>query len=82
MRARIHAPGALLNNQFNSGDWDSYPRVLGTAPPQIAALAITDYCTTTLYEEVLTYKAAGRPSSVSLIIPHIEVRLDESAKPG
>lgn len=78
----IHAPGTLLNNQFTSGDWDGYLKALETATPQIAALAITDYYTTTLYEEVLTYKAAGRLPGVSLIIPNIEVRLDVAAKSG
>ena len=69
----IHAPGTLLNNQFTSGDWDGYLKALETATPQIAALAITDYYTTTLYEEVLTYKAAGRLPGVSLIIPNKRV---------
>lgn len=78
----IHAPGTLLNNQFNAGDWDCYLKLLEAATPRVEAVAITDYYTTTLYEEVLLHKAAGRLPDVSLIIPNIEVRLDVAARSG
>jgi hypothetical protein len=78
----IHAPGTLLNDQFRSGEWDGYLKLLETAAPRIEAIAVTDYYTTALYEEVLRYKAQGRLPGVALIIPNIEVRLDVAAKAG
>ncbi|WP_298013044.1 TrlF family AAA-like ATPase [uncultured Castellaniella sp.] len=78
----IHAPGTILNNQFKSDDWNSYLDTLENASPPIEAIAITDYYTTTLYEEVCRYKESGRLPGVSLIIPNIEVRLDVAAKSG
>jgi energy-coupling factor transporter ATP-binding protein EcfA2 len=78
----IHAPGTLLNDQFKAGDWDGYLKALESAAPSIEAIAITDYYTTALYEEVRRQKDAGRLPGVSLIIPNIEVRLDVAAKSG
>lgn len=78
----IHAPGTLLNNQFKADDWDAYLEALNNASPSIGAIAITDYYTTALYEEVCRRKQAGRLPNVSLIIPNIEVRLDVAAKSG
>ncbi len=78
----IHAPGTLLNDQFKQGDWDAYLDTLDRATPSIGAVAITDYYTTALYEEVCRRKEAGRLPGVSLIIPNIEVRLDVAAKSG
>ncbi|WP_353152069.1 TrlF family AAA-like ATPase, partial [Pollutimonas bauzanensis] len=78
----IHAPGTVLNDQFKAGDWDGYLKALENAAPSIEAIAITDYYTTALYEEVRRHKDEGRLSGISLIIPNIEVRLDVAAKNG
>ena len=78
----IHAPGTVLNDQFKAGDWDGYLKALESASPLIEAIAITDYYTTALYEEVCRYKNTGRLPGVSLILPNIEVRLDVAAKSG
>jgi hypothetical protein len=78
----IHAPGTVLNDQFKAGDWDGYLKALENAAPLIEAIAITDYYTTALYEEVRRHKDAGRLPGISLIIPNIEMRLDVAAKDG
>ncbi len=78
----IHAPGTILNNQFKSDDWNGYLDALENASPPIEAIAITDYYTTALYEEVRRHKESGRLPGISLIIPNIEVRLDVAAKSG
>ncbi|MPM46753.1 hypothetical protein SDC9_93459 [bioreactor metagenome] len=78
----IHAPGTVLNDQFKPEDWSAYLEALNQAAPPIGAVAITDYYTTALYEEVCQYKKAGRLPDISLIIPNIEVRLDVAAKSG
>lgn len=79
----IHAPGTILNNQFNGTDtWDRYLSVIEAATPVIKAIAVTDYYLTDIYEEVLRFKADGRLSDVQLIFPNIEVRLDVATSKG
>lgn len=79
----IHAPGTVLNNQFNGADpWESYLSNLENCSPKIEALGITDYYLTDTYEEVLRRKANGRLSDVGLIFPNVELRLDVAAKSG
>jgi len=79
----IHGPGTLLNNQFAVTDpWGDYLSALEARSPMIEALAVTDYYTTDIYEEVVRRKAAGRLSNVKLLFPNIELRLDVAAKSG
>ncbi|MDN4592139.1 phosphotransferase [Xenophilus aerolatus] len=78
----IHAPGTILNNQFRAEDWGAYLQALNNASPPIGAVAITDYYTTQLYEEVCRRQQTGSLPNVSLVIPNIEVRLDVAAKSG
>lgn len=79
----IHAPGTILNNQFGGVDpWEEYLTALEGSSPQIGAIAVTDYYVTDTYEEILSYKAAGRLPNVQLIFPNIELRLDVAAKTG
>ncbi len=79
----IHGPGTVLNNQFKGADpWEAYLSALEACTPVIEALAITDYYTTEVYEEVLRRKNAGRLPEVRLLFPNIELRLDVAAKSG
>lgn len=71
----IHAPGTLLNDQFN-GDWNVYLSKLETATPAIQALGITDYFSIESYRKILEWRAEGRLSDVELIFPNVEMRLD------
>ena len=79
----MHAPGTLLNNQFDSKDpWDTYIAAIEERSPRIEAISVTDYYLTDDYEEVLRWKAEGRLSDVKLLFPNIELRLDVAAKAG
>jgi len=79
----IHGPGTVLNNQFGGKDpWDAYLSALEACLPTIEALAITDYYTTNVYEEVVRWKASGRLPNLKLLFPNIELRLDVAAKTG
>ncbi len=79
----IHAPGTVMNNQFTGPNaWDDYLTALERATPVIEAIAVTDYCVTETYEEVLRHKAAGRLSSARLIFPNVELRLDVATAKG
>ena len=79
----IHAPGTVMNNQFNgSSAWSDYLTALEKASPTIEAIAVTDYYLTGTYEEVLKHKAAGRLPAAKLIFPNVELRLDVATAKG
>ncbi|AQZ32753.1 hypothetical protein BHQ29_05325 [Pseudomonas sp. LPH1] len=71
----IHAPGTLLNDQFN-GDWNLYLSKLEAASPVIHALGVTDYFSIESYRTILEWRAKGRLAGVGLIFPNVEMRLD------
>src|SRR6218665_1207036 len=79
----IHAPGTVMNNQFNGpAAWNDYLDALEKATPVIEAIAVTDYYVTDTYEEVLRHKAAGRLPATKLIFPNVELRLDVATAKG
>lgn len=79
----IHAPGTVMNNQFNGPSaWNDYLTALEQATPVIEAIAVTDYYMTDTYEEVLRHKAAGRLPRANLIFPNVELRLDVATAKG
>lgn len=79
----IHAPGTVMNNQFTGPTaWEDYLSALEAANPAIEAIAVTDYYVTETYQQVLTYKAAGRLPTATLIFPNVELRLDVATSRG
>jgi len=79
----IHGPGTVLNDQFGGGDpWEAYLQAIEACLPRIEALGVTDYYTTTTYEEVRRRRGQGRLSDVKFLFPNIELRLDVAAKTG
>ena len=79
----IHAPGTVMNDQFKGPTaWEDYISALEAATPSIEAIAVTDYYVTETYERVLEYKRDGRLSSVNLIFPNVELRLDVATAKG
>nr|WP_292191878.1 hypothetical protein [Mesorhizobium sp.] len=72
-----------MNNQFSGPTaWHDYLTALEQATPVIEAIAVTDYCVTDTYEELLRQKAAGRLSAAKLIFPNVELRLDVATAKG
>lgn len=79
----IHAPGTVMNNQFNGPNaWGEYLTALERATPVIEAVAVTDYYVTDTYEEVLRHKTTGRLPNVQLVFPNVELRLDVATAKG
>lgn len=79
----IHAPGTVLNDQFEGPDvWDEYLERIEKSDPQVVALGITDYWSLDLYEKVLAKKAEGRLANVELIFPNVEVRFEVGTTTG
>jgi energy-coupling factor transporter ATP-binding protein EcfA2 len=71
----IHAPGTILNDQFQGSDvWDEYLARIEEATPTVEALGVTDYWSLDLYEKLCCYKTAGRLPNVNLIFPNVEIR--------
>ncbi|WP_413213858.1 TrlF family AAA-like ATPase [Paraburkholderia kururiensis] len=79
----IHAPGTVMNNQFNGPTaWEDYLAALENATPAIEAIAVTDYYVTDTYEAVCRHKVAGRLPGVKLVFPNVELRLDVATAKG
>lgn len=78
----IHTPETVLEDQFGPDAWDEYLRRIEEAAPMVEVLGITDYASLDRYEEVLTYKAAGRLPDVAMIFPNVELRLPLITKAG
>lgn len=73
----IHTPETILNDQFKGENaWESYFDILERSNPQIEAIGVTDYYLLENYEKVVSAKKRGRLSSIALIFPNIEMRLE------
>jgi hypothetical protein len=71
----IHAPGTLLNDQFEGADpFEEYLARIEAATPKVEALGVTDYWILDIYEQVAASKAEGRLPDVELIFPNVEIR--------
>lgn len=75
----IHSPLSGLNNNFpmkdGAPDWEAYIAGL-EALSDIPVIAITDYFLIDGYKEVRKFKDQGRLPKIQLILPNIELRLD------
>ena len=74
----IHAPTALLNNQFEGASeeekWERYLVALEAAGAY-GALGITDYMSIDGYEKAVRYKESGRLTNVLALLPNVEFRI-------
>jgi ABC-type lipoprotein export system ATPase subunit len=71
----LHAPGTLLNDQFN-GDWDAYLTQVRKSSPVVRALGVTDYFCIQTYRKVREGFKNGQLGEVAFIFPNVEMRLD------
>src|SRR5712691_12356278 len=71
----LHAPGTTLNDQFK-GNGEAYLRQIEESIPAVHALGVTDYFSIETYREVRKRKLGGRLSTIGLIFPNVEIRLD------
>jgi len=72
----IHAPGTLLNDQFNGDNpLEGYLQKIEATDPVIKALGVTDYYSLETYETIRNAKLAGRLNECELIFPNVEMRL-------
>jgi energy-coupling factor transporter ATP-binding protein EcfA2 len=79
----IHAPGTILEDEFEGPDaWEEYLVRIETATPTVAALGITDYWSIDLYERVMAAQAEDRLPDVELIFANVEMRLGVATGSG
>src|SRR5215470_6147918 len=71
----LHAPGTLLNDQFN-GDWNAYLARITKSSPPVRALGLTDYFCIETYRKVRESFKKGQLGEVAFIFPNVEMRLD------
>ena len=77
----VHSPASILSNRFcpEDGDdvWETYISKLEEA--DFAAIGVTDYFSIDGYRKVQEFKNSGRLANIDLILPNIELRLNEPA---
>jgi energy-coupling factor transporter ATP-binding protein EcfA2 len=72
----LHAPGTLLNDQFQ-GDWETYFTRVEQSEPRVQALGVTDYFCIQTYRAVRRRVLEHRRlPAVRLLFPNVELRLD------
>jgi hypothetical protein len=76
----VHSPVSALANNFphkqdGAPDWDQYLSALEMLQG-FAALGITDYFSVDGYREISKSKSAGRLANIDLLLPNVELRLD------
>jgi energy-coupling factor transporter ATP-binding protein EcfA2 len=72
----VHLPGTLLNDQFGGMSVDEALDALAAASPLIEAAGITDYYSTRVFREAVDSRARGHGTSIELLFPNVEVRLE------
>lgn len=70
----IHTPGTWQNNQFKNRDWKKYISTIESK--SVKVLGITNYFTIEDYFIVKDFKDNGRLKNVDLLLPNVELRLD------
>jgi hypothetical protein len=75
----VHSPLSALANNFptknGNPDWEQYLSAIEKIK-DLRAIGITDYFSVEGYREVLNFKKAGRLGNLELILPNIELRLN------
>lgn len=72
----LHAPGTRLNDAYATRDWDRYCNILESS--DVVVFGITDYFSLEGFRSVQREHAARYPSSNKLLLPNLELRLNEA----
>jgi hypothetical protein len=75
----VHSPESALANNFpykgENPDWEQYLSAIESIA-DLQVLGITDYFSVAGYREVMKFKNAGRLSNIALVLPNVELRLN------
>lgn len=74
----IHTPDTSMANEFKDNDWEKYLSII--EEKNVKALGITDYFSIENYFKAKKYKEKGRLKNVELLLPNVELRLDNFTK--
>lgn len=72
----LHSPGTRLSDGYKPLDWDRYCATLEES--DVAVFGITDYFCFDGFREVRKEFTARHPGSLKLILPNLELRLNEA----
>lgn len=75
----VHTPASII--QYYGGDkddiWEEFISDLEALPEEFSVLGINDYIFVDGYKKVLEYKQNGRLQNIDLLLPVIELRIDQ-----
>jgi len=79
----VHMPGTLRSNHFGSTTVAEALDDLAACDPAIAAIGVTDYCSTSSFRRAWQAWQDGAGVGIALLFPNVELRLDvPTAKKG
>jgi hypothetical protein len=72
----VHLPGTLFNDQFGELTVAEALNTLASREPGIEVICVTDYYTTASFRRATEAWSDGAGTSIRLMIPNVELRLD------
>ena len=78
----VHTPASLVHHYQGANDaekWERFVTDLEALPIEFKALGVNDYIFIDGYRKLVEFKAAGRLGNIELLLPVIELRLDQFA---
>ena len=80
----IHTPLSIVQGYGGNTDknWEKFIAEIESLPPEVKVIGINDYIFIEGYKKVLEFKEQGRLSNIDLILPVIELRIDEFCGSG
>ena len=76
----VHTPASLVQQDYGGGRdeiWEKFISDLEALPEEFSVLGINDYIFIDGYKKVLEYKENGRLQNIDLLLPVIELRIDQ-----
>lgn len=72
----VHFPGTLFNDQYGNTSIEDALNTLAERQPQIEAVGVTDYFTTTGFRKASRAWQEGAGHPIRVLFPNVELRLD------
>jgi hypothetical protein len=80
----IHTPFSIVQDYGGNTEenWERFIAEIENLPPDVKVIGINDYIFIDGYRKVLEFKKNGRLNKIDLILPIIELRIDEFCGSG
>lgn len=73
----VHTPDSIEQQYAGADAWERFIVDLEQLPPEFKVLGINDYIFVDGYKKVQGYKSAGRLKNIDLLLPVVELRLNQ-----